>query len=130
MSKVKLTTSPLSYNSLRVDMVLAEKGLDPSSIYDLKAADMMRSTHKTEDFCSKSLFTRVPMLEDGDLILFESRAIGRYLAEKYADVGPRLLPAKTASLAEKARWEMWFITEVDELNMHGVILNSQLVIQP
>jgi glutathione S-transferase len=127
---MKLHTSPLSYNSLRVDLVLAEKSLDPDSVYEVVPADVIKGSHKTPDFVSKSLFTRVPCLEDGDLVLFESRAIGKYLAEKYKDVPPRLTLGDDASAKEKAIWEMWFLVEVEEYNMHAVILNSQKLIQP
>ena len=127
---MKFHTSPYSYNSLRCDLVLAEKGFDPSSVYELVPADVMTGSHKTPDFCSKSLFTRIPLLEDGNLVLFESRAIGRYLAQKFKDVGPRLMPEEAADIKEKASWEMWFIIECEEFNMHGVTLNNQKLIQP
>lgn len=128
--EMKLHTSALSYNTLRCDLVLAEKSLDAASVYEVVPADLMKGSHKTPDFISKSLFGRVPCLEDGDLVLFESRAIGRYLAEKYKSVHPRLMPGDYVDLEERATWEMWFLVEVEEFNMHAVSLNSQKLIQP
>ena len=43
-------------------------------------------------FISKQPFGSVPLMVDGDLVLFESRAICRYLELKYPDQGTRLIP--------------------------------------
>jgi glutathione S-transferase len=44
--------------------------------------------------------------EDDDFVIYESRAIVRYIAVKYADQGPKLFPptsdAKAYGLAEQA----------------------------
>ncbi|KAJ7081250.1 glutathione S-transferase, partial [Mycena epipterygia] len=47
-------------------------------------------------------FGQVPMIDDGGFILYESRAICRYLAEKYAAQGTPLIPT---GLKEKALFE-------------------------
>lgn len=50
------------------------------------------------------------MQEDGEVRLYESRAIGRYIAEKYAGQGtPRLIPTE---LGAKAIFEQAASSEV------------------
>ena len=68
-------------------------------------------------------------MEDGGVSLFESRAITRYLALKYWDVGPKLMPdltdAKTSGV-----WEMRLIVEVEEFDIHAVPVINETLIRP
>ena len=63
------------------------------------------------------------------MVLVESRAIARYLALKYWDVGPKLMPvltdAKTSGI-----WGMWLILEVEEFNVHAVPVINETLIRP
>jgi glutathione S-transferase len=127
---MKLHTAALSYNSVRCELVLAEKGGKADSSVERVNANVLTGSHKTPDFLSKSLFGRLPMLEDGDFAMFESRAIGKYLAEKFKDVGPRLMPGDDASVQDRALWEMWFVVECEEFNSHGVAIATQMTIMP
>ncbi|KAK2596212.1 hypothetical protein QQS21_006360 [Conoideocrella luteorostrata] len=43
-------------------------------------------------------FGQIPAFEDGSLRLYESRAIGRYVASKYRGHGPDLIPAVNDSM--------------------------------
>ncbi|XP_012074702.1 glutathione S-transferase F11 isoform X2 [Jatropha curcas] len=89
---------------------------------DLKSGD-----HKHPDFLLKQPFGQVPVVEDGDFRLFESRAILRYYAAKYADRGPNLL-GKT--LEDKALVDQWL--EVEAHNFNDLVYNIvlQLVVFP
>ncbi|ETI28233.1 hypothetical protein G647_00682 [Cladophialophora carrionii CBS 160.54] len=145
---LKLYASPLSWNCLRPELVLAEKGA--TDVVRIPA-DLIRGTHKTAGFVEKSLFGKVPLLEDdsvggiGDgaagLVLFESRAISRYLCEKYAGVGPRLIPPfagegqdsdhdRTRALASRAIWEMRLAVEPIEFDVHVTPVISEMIIAP
>ena len=53
---------------------------------------------------------KVPVLEDGDMVLTESNAIVRYLCAKHAEAG--LSPAAPAALADCDRWMDWQATEL------------------
>ncbi|MBS7740254.1 MAG: glutathione S-transferase N-terminal domain-containing protein [Chelatococcus sp.] len=53
---------------------------------------------------SKNPHGRIPTLEDGDAVLWESNAIVRYLAGRY---GSGLLPADLAERAASDRWMDW-----------------------
>ncbi|RDW63294.1 hypothetical protein BP6252_10839 [Coleophoma cylindrospora] len=70
-------------------LVLAEKGVTD---FTLVAPDFKAGEHKTKPHTDKCPFGMVPVLEDNGFILYESRAIARYLAEKYRSVGPALTP--------------------------------------
>ncbi|OAP59131.1 hypothetical protein AYL99_06429 [Fonsecaea erecta] len=123
---LKLWTSPLSWNCLRTELVLAEKGID--DVVSIPA-DLIGGKHKTEDFREKSIFGRVPLLEDGNIVIFESRAIARYLCLKYADVGQGLMPESTDA-ETKGVWEMWLTLEAIEFDSHVVPVISETLIRP
>ncbi|KAI5002605.1 hypothetical protein ZWY2020_027255 [Hordeum vulgare] len=95
----KLYGYALSSNSLRIAALLNEKGLDYELVVvdDTKAPGSSPSTYP---------LGQVPAFQDGDDILFESRAISRYIATKYRSSGTDLLPA-TAS----AKLEVWLEVE-------------------
>ncbi|KAJ7088738.1 glutathione S-transferase [Mycena belliarum] len=71
-----------------VAMTLVEKQLP----FELVVVDMARGDHKTPAYLARHPFGQVPMLDDDGLVVYESRAICRYLAEKYADQGTPLVP--------------------------------------
>ena len=62
-------------------------------------------------------------------MLFESRAICRYLCEKYAGVGPELTPDFTES-GSRGVWEMRLILEAVEFNDHFGPLIQEILIKP
>ena len=69
-------------NSINVQKVMwlaAEIGLDVERV-DVGGAF---GGNDTADYLAKNPNGRVPVLEDGDFVLWESNAIVRYLTEKY-----------------------------------------------
>ncbi|KAJ6565749.1 glutathione S-transferase [Mycena sp. CBHHK59/15] len=83
-----------------VAMVLAEKQVP----FELVVVDMAAKAHKTPEHLAMHPFGQVPVADDDGFILYESRAICRYVAEKYADRGPALIPTelKARALFEQA----------------------------
>ncbi|KAJ7972927.1 Glutathione S-transferase family protein [Quillaja saponaria] len=63
-----------------------EKNID----FELVPVNLTAGEHKQPPFLSKNPFGQIPVLEDGDLTLFESRAITQYVAEKYKEKGTDL----------------------------------------
>lgn len=55
----------------------------------------------------------VPVLRDGDFVLWESNTICRYLAAKYGDGDDVLLPADPAARARVEQWMDWQATELN-----------------
>lgn len=73
--------------SRRVRIYALERNLD-LEIVDL---DMARRAHRKAEHLGRNPYGRVPVLEDGDFILYESLSILTYLENKFADGA--LLPA-------------------------------------
>ncbi|XVF80488.1 hypothetical protein PTKIN_Ptkin15bG0077900 [Pterospermum kingtungense] len=68
-------------------------------------------------------FGQIPVLADGDLTLFESRAISAYVAEKLKETGYDLI--RYQNLKEAAQVKVW--TEVESQQYHPAI--SPIVVE-
>ncbi|KAG8987417.1 hypothetical protein FRB90_003357 [Tulasnella sp. 427] len=94
---------PVSTCTRRVKTALYEKGVE----FNLQVIDWPGGEHRTEAHLQKQPFGQVPVLiEEDGFILYESRAISRYIAAKYANQGTKLLPdpsdLKAVALFEQA----------------------------
>lgn len=83
---IKLYEFPLSPFSRKVKVVLHEKGVPFESVF----VDLFKGGTKTEAYLKLNPFGRVPVLVDGETIIFESTVINEYLEEKFPH--PPLLP--------------------------------------
>lgn len=97
--------------TLRVHWMLAELGLD----YETRA--ILTRTEGMEDPAFRALSGRgkIPLLEDGDLMIGESAAISLYLADRYRD---RAVLAPLAGSDERAVHDelcFFIMTEMDAL---------------
>lgn len=66
------------------------------------SVEAVRQALRSEAYAKKHPFARMPTLEDGDLVIFETSAICRYVSERYG--GGSLVPAP---LEEAIRMEQW-----------------------
>ena len=93
---------PMSSCTKRVALVAKELSVP----YELKVVDFLKGEHKAPEFLEKQPFGQVPYIDDDGFILYESRAIGRYIAAKYRDQGNPILPdpadIKATALFEQA----------------------------
>jgi len=91
--RMRLHWHPFSLFPRRVRVALAEKNLP----YDDVIVDLQGSALREPGFRALNPFGQVPVLEDGDLVLYESIAILEYLEERHPE--PELLPPDPARRA-------------------------------
>lgn len=75
----------------RVLTALYEKNVP----FELVTINFSVGEHKSEKHMKLQPFGKVPVLDDDGFILFESRAIAKYIAAKYNGQGTPLLPAES-----------------------------------
>jgi glutathione S-transferase len=83
---IKLYDAVPSSNSDRVKIALHEKGLP----YECDTLNLAKKDQKRPEFLRLNPYGKVPVIDDGGRILFESCIINEYLDEKYPD--PPLMP--------------------------------------
>ena len=96
--RITLHGHPLSSCTRKVLITLAEK----KRAHTFVAVDLFAGEHKGEPHLLRHPFGVVPVLTDGDLVLFESRAIIRYLDATLP--GPRLTPENAKDAARMDQW--------------------------
>jgi glutathione S-transferase len=74
-------------------------------------AGMAFGVNNTPDYLAKNPNGRVPMLEDGEWVLWESHAIVRYLSGVYG-LGT-LWPGTPRAFADVDKWMDWYHTTLD-----------------
>ncbi|KAI4374329.1 hypothetical protein MLD38_012336 [Melastoma candidum] len=80
---LKLYGYPRSGSTACVITCLLEKQVE----FELIHVDLFSGQHKSPDFLAKHPFGLVPVLEDGEFTIFETRAITEYVCKKYAANG-------------------------------------------
>jgi glutathione S-transferase len=97
---MRLHHNPLSSSARRAVMTAKHLGLNVEYVVrDLTSPADRASLVKLNPN------NKVPVLEDGDLVLWESHAIMQYLADKTA--GQSLYPTDLRARAEVNRWMFW-----------------------
>ncbi|KAF8074668.1 glutathione S-transferase [Lyophyllum atratum] len=120
---LKLYGSPLFSCTQRVGTVLMEKGVP----FQLIVPDIANGEHKSPEFRAKQPFGQVPVIDDDGFILYESRAICRYIATKYADQGTKLIPT---NFKERAIFEQAASIEQNNFDPYAGAAISEKLIKP
>ncbi|CAN6571278.1 unnamed protein product [Malus baccata var. baccata] len=110
----KKVYGPFYASPKRVLVCLVEKEIE----FETSPIDLFKGEHKSPEFLKLQPFGQVPVIQDGDYTLYESRAIIRYYAEKYKSQGTDLL-GKT--IEERGLVEQWL--EVEASNYHPPLDN-------
>ncbi|KAJ0254975.1 Glutathione S-transferase F13 [Hirschfeldia incana] len=108
----------------RVLLCLHEKETD----FELVPVDLFACHHKLPSFLSMNPFGQVPVLQDDDLTLFESRAITAYIADKHKDKGTDL--TRHADAKEAAIVKQWSEVESHHFNPAVSAVIHQLIVVP
>ena len=98
---MKLFFHPLSGNSRRVLLVATHLEIPLERVL----VDITKGEQKGAPHLNRNPNGRVPVLDDDGFVLWESRAIIQYLAEKTP--GQTLLPTDARGRADVSRWLFW-----------------------
>ncbi|KAK6131148.1 hypothetical protein DH2020_035110 [Rehmannia glutinosa] len=88
----------------RVIALFIEKGIE----FEVVDVDVFKAENRNPDYLKLQPFGVLPVIQDGDYTLYESRAIMRFYAEKYKSQGTELL-GKT--IEERGVIEQWLEVE-------------------
>lgn len=95
---MRLYDFPFSPNCRKVRAIAYELGIP----LEVTNVDLVKGEQRLPPHLARNPNGRVPVLEDGDLVLWESTAIMRYLA-----TGTPLVPTDRRIAAEVDRWLAW-----------------------
>jgi len=98
---MRLYQHPMSANARAATMA----ALQLKAPVELVFVDLQKGDQHLPEFLNMNPNHRVPVLEDGDFHLWESRAIMQYLADKTP--GQTLYPTDLQARADVNRWLFW-----------------------
>ncbi|KAL5701198.1 glutathione transferase [Ranunculus cassubicifolius] len=124
MAVLKVHGSMNSTAVMRVVACLYEKDLE----FEFVHVNMSAGDHKRLPYTSLNPFGQVPAFEDGDLKLFESRAITNYIAHEYAQGGTEMIYKGMGK--KMAIVSVWMEVEAHQFDPIVSNLNWELVIKP
>ncbi len=103
---MKLYDFELSGNCHKIRMLLSMLGQE----YDRVDIDLRHKDQFDSDFVALNPLHKVPVLDDGDVLLRDSAAIMVYLARTYGK--PELYPDAPAEMADVQQWLSFSVNEV------------------
>src|SRR5215475_2282982 len=98
---IKLHVFPLSPRAFKVLFAVNQLGIP----YETALVDFAKQGQKAPGFTALNPNQRMPVLEDGDFVLWESNAIVQYLAAQRPQSG--LWPQDARGQADVSRWLHW-----------------------
>lgn len=96
---IRIYSHPLSGHSHRVRLMLSLLDLP----FEVISIDVRGGETRSAEFLAKNPWGEVPVIEDGDAVIYDSTAILVYLALKYDEDG-RWLPRNPQGGAQVQRW--------------------------
>ena len=109
-AKVTLYELTGSSNSVKVRIALAYKGLE----YDREVVELESFPGDRSSVVSVSRQPRLPVLQHGETVIFDSGAILRYLEANFPDTAP-IFSEDRAALGEIEQWEIFARTQFGEV---------------
>ena len=104
---LELYVFPPSPRAFKVMAVANQLGLD----YTLRMVDFRKGDQKAPAYAALNPNMKMPTLREGDYVLWESNAIGQYLASKRPESG--LLPRDERARIDVTRWQFWDLAHWD-----------------
>ena len=102
--------------TLRAHWAMAELGLP----YQSRPIGPRTGETKTDEFTALTARQKIPLLQDGDLILTESAAIIAYLSDQYGSNENRLVPLNPRERAVCLEWNFFVISELDAASLYVI----------
>ncbi|XP_010935200.1 glutathione S-transferase F8, chloroplastic [Elaeis guineensis] len=124
MGSVKVYGPPMSTAVSRVLACLLEKEVE----FQLLPINLSKGQHKSPDFLKLQPFGQVPAFQDDSTTLFESRAICRYICDKFPAQGNKSLMG--SGQVGRALVDQWVEAEAQSFNPPSSALIFQLVFAP
>lgn len=104
---MRLYTHPLSGNSYKAELLLSHLGVSCEKV----VVDIFKGEHKTEEFKKLNPNCKIPVLVDGDFVMWESNALLFYIARKFAPTP--YLPEDPDRFGMVAQWVLFGKTSID-----------------
>jgi glutathione S-transferase len=101
---MKLHIVPGSPSSRKVEAVIHHLGLK----VEIQEHNFFAGGLRKPSYLALNPNARVPTLEDGNFVLWESNAITQYLADRAGD--DKLFPRQAQRRADIVRWQFWELT--------------------
>lgn len=107
---IKLHGHPFSTCTRKVLFTLRET----KTPFELSVVDFAKGEHKAPPHLAYQPFGQVPAIDDDGFVLYESRAIARYLDAKAGH------PLSPSALQDHARMEQWISVETSNFAPHAM----------
>ena len=98
---IKLHVFPLSPRGFKVLFAAEQLGID----YEMVFLDFAKQAQRAPAFAALNPNQRMPVMEDGDYVLWESNAIVQYLASLKPQSG--MLPSDLKARMTAVKWQFW-----------------------
>ena len=113
MSKLKIWGRISSINVKKVVWTAQELGID----FERHEAGGVHGVVKTPAYIALNPNSQIPVMEDGDYVLWESNVITRYLSAKYSS--GNFYPTDLQQRFEAERWMEWQQTMINPASRNG-----------
>ncbi|PPQ66676.1 hypothetical protein CVT24_008829 [Panaeolus cyanescens] len=120
---MKLYGLDISTCTRRAAVVMHEKKVP----FEFVNVDLFKGENKSPEYLAKQPFGQVPYLDDDGFILYESRAIARYIATKYADQGTPLIPK---DMKAQALMDQAISVEISDFNEYAEKAVAEMIFKP
>ncbi|KZT66181.1 glutathione S-transferase [Daedalea quercina L-15889] len=120
---IKLYGFPPSHATRRAAVIFKELDL----LYELVPVDMLKDEHKAAGYLAHQPFGQVPYIDDNGFVLFESRAIARYLVAKYASPQKKSLMPTPADPERFALFEQAASIELGSFDVYMNALSWEVI---